>query len=310
VERRVIVITGPTCSGKTFLSILLARKLETEIISADSRQIYKQLSIGTAKPAQSELSQVKHHFIDFLEPVEEYNVNRFETDALKVIDEITAQNKIPVVVGGSGLYIKGLVDGIFDTVDANDEYRKELLEVRRKHGDEYLYDLLKQADPASAEKMLPQNWKRVMRALEVIYLSGRPIWQLQKEHKRESNFVFHQYGLNWERAVLYKNIEMRVDEMIESGLVEEVESLLNNGLDANLNSLNTVGYKEIISFLKEEITLDRAIELIKRNTRRYAKRQMTWFRKDKRIKWFDINCADDLTDIADKIIEEMNKPFL
>ncbi len=237
-------------------------------------------------------------------------MNRFETDALKVIAEITAQNKIPVVVGGSGLYIKGLVDGIFDTVDTNDEYRKELLEVRRKHGDEYLYDLLKQADPASAEKMLPQNWKRVMRALEVIYLSGRPIWQLQKEHKRESNFVFHQYGLNWERAVLYKNIEMRVDEMIESGLVEEVESLLNNGLDANLNSLNTVGYKEIISFLKEEITLDRAIELIKRNTRRYAKRQMTWFRKDKRIKWFDINFADDLTDIADKIIEEMNKPFL
>ena len=304
MERKVIVITGPTCSGKTYLSIKVAEKLNSEIISADSRQLYKYLDIGTAKPFHYELKKVKHHLIDCFEPDANYSASKFENDALKIIDTLFGQNKIPVVVGGSGLYIKSLVDGIFDTVDKDEEYREELLEIRKEKGNEAIYEILKKVDPESASKMIPQNWKRIIRALEVYKLSGKTIGELQKEYKREDKIKFVQYALNWDRAVLYENIEKRVEEMIENGLIEETKNILEKGFDENLNALNTVGYKEIISYLKEEITLERAVELIKRNTRRFAKRQMTWFRGDERIKWFEVKDKDDLDIIADKIIKE------
>ena len=297
MEPKVIVIAGPTCSGKTSLAILLAERLNSEIISADSRQVYKYLDIGTAKPDNEQLEKIKHHFISILEPDESYNVSRFENDALNVIKSLSGRGKIPIVAGGSGLYIKALVDGIFDVADADEELRNEFLEKRRLYGNDFLYDELKKVDPESASKMLPQNWKRVMRALEVFYITGKPIGIHHQEQKREINLNFVQYGLRWDRQVLYKNIEQRVDEMISNGLVEETKLMIEK-YDKNLNSLNTVGYKEIISYLNNEITLERAVELIKRNTRRYAKRQLTWFRADERIKWFDVKHQKDLEKIA------------
>ena len=301
--RKVIVIVGPTCSGKTSLGINLAEKVDGEIISADSRQIYKYLDIGTAKPDKTELKKVKHYFINQLKPDEDFNASKFEWEALKIIERLFNESKQPIVVGGTGLYIKGLIDSIFDTVDSDEEYRKELLELRAEFGNEYLYNKLSKVDPESAANMQPSNWKRVIRALEVYHLTGEKIGVHQKKYKREIDYNFIQYGLNWDRKVLYKNIENRVDEMIKSGLVKEVEKIIANGYDKKLNSLNTVGYKEIISYLDNEITLDRAVELIKRNTRRFAKRQMTWFRKDERIRWFDVNDITDLNKISDEIVK-------
>ncbi len=303
MERRVIVILGPTASGKTALGIEIAERLQTEIISADSRQLYRKLNIGTAKPTHEELARVKHHFIDYLDINEEYNVSRFETEALTVVDSLHALGKIPVVVGGSGLYIKAIVDGIFNEVETDPEYREELIELREKKGNEYLYEMLRLKDPVAAAELLPQNWKRIIRALEVNKLTGKSIKDFHRDYKREDDLRFFQFGLNWEREKLYSRIEKRVDQMIESGLVEEVKSVLNEGFNKKMNALNTVGYKEIFDFLDGKISLDRAIELIKRNTRRYAKRQLTWFRRDERIKWLNVDTLTYFSALAEGIIE-------
>ena len=306
MERKVIVITGPTCSGKTELGILLAGFFNTEIISADSRQFYKYLDIGTAKPDADTLRKFKHHFIDSLNPDEYYNASKFENDAIEVVEKLIQNNKIPIIVGGSGLYIKAIVDGIFDSADINSEYRNFMLKQKELYGNDYIYSELEKVDPYSASKMLPQNWKRVLRALEVYHQTGEPIWKQQQKHDRNLNLEFRQFGLNWERHKLYSNIEKRIDQMILNGLVEEVKNILNMDYDKKLNSLNTVGYKEIISYLDGEITLERAIELIKRNTRRYAKRQLTWFYGDKRITWFNIENKNDLSKIAKEIQKQIN----
>ena len=303
MEPKVICIVGPTCSGKTSLSIELAERMEIEIISADSRQFYKYLNIGTAKPSNKDLEIIPHHFINSLEPDESYNASRFENEALSIIGSIFERKKIPVVVGGSGLYIKALIDGIFDEVDVDFEYRNELIEKKNKLGIDYLYSELSKVDPESAVKMLPQNWKRIIRALEVYHLTGNTISVHQKAHKRKIDFNFVQFGLNWERSILYKNIEKRVNDMISLGLLEETKSILNMGFSKNLNSLNTVGYKEIISFLNGNNSFENAVELIKRNTRRLAKRQLTWFRADNRIIWLNNNNLNlDLKYIADEIL--------
>jgi len=304
LERKIIVIVGLTCSGKTNLGIQLAEKINGEIISADSRQIYKYLDVGTAKPSKDELKKVKHHFISKLEPDEDFNVSKFEWEALNIIEKIFENSKQPIVVGGTGLYIKALIDGIFDSVDTDEKYRKELLELKAEFGNEYLYNELRNVDPESAASMQPSNWKRIIRALEVYHLTGQRIGVHQQRYKREVDYNFVQYGLNWDRKVLYRNIENRVDEMIKSGLVEEAKEIIANGFDKKLNSLNTVGYKEIISYLEGEISLDRAIELIKRNTRRFAKRQMTWFRRDKRIRWYDVSDVADLNKVSAKIVKQ------
>jgi len=303
----VIVIVGPTCSGKTYLSLKLASMLNSEIISADSRQIFKLLNIGTAKPTADQLKSVKHYFVDELNPDSDFNASMFAEEAEIILERLISQNKTPIVVGGSGLYVKALVDGISESADTNNELREELLELRKKFGNDYLYEELKKVDKISADKMLPQNWKRVMRTLEVFRLTGKPIWQHHDDQSRSKKFNYHQIGLLWKRERLYQNIESRVDEMISIGLVEEVESILKLGYDKKLNSLNTVGYKEIIQYLDEVISLDRAVELIKRNTRRYAKRQMTWFNADKRIEWSDINSIKDLDLLAKKIAKEINE---
>ena len=307
MESKVIIIVGPTCSGKTDLSINLAQNLSSEIISADSRQIYKCLNIGTAKPNKVQLALVKHHLIDTLNPDEDYNASLFENDSIKIINNLHSIDKIPIVVGGSGLYIKALVDGIFDSTTKDETLREKLLEDKKNYGNEYLYNQLLQIDKTTADKLLPQNWKRIIRAIEVYKITGRPIWELHNEYKRECSYNFYQFGLNWHRDKLYENIEKRVDEMINLGLVKEIENIIKQGYNAQLNALNTVGYKEIISYLKREISLNRAIELIKRNTRRYAKRQLTWFRKDNRIKWFQIQNKNEIQEITTKIINEVQE---
>jgi tRNA dimethylallyltransferase len=301
VGQRVIVIVGPTCSGKSYLSVKVASLLRTEIISADSRQIYKKLTIGTAKPTQQDLKMVKHNMINILNPDEVYNANKFSIDAENIITKLTSEGRTPIVAGGTGLYIKALIDGMIESADKDDDLRKELLQKKKQFGNEHLYKELKKIDPQSALKMLPQNWKRVIRAIEVFRTTGKPIWHHQNSQIQKSNFSFYQIGLLWNRTTLYTNINNRVDRMISDGLVEEVENILNQGYDKSLNSLNTVGYKEIISYLEGDISLDRAIELIKRNTRHYAKRQMTWFNADKRIKWYKISSYDDLDKLAYEI---------
>ncbi len=305
MEKRVIVIVGPTCSGKTELSIEIAKDLDTEIISADSRQIFEYLTIGTAKPTKKELSEVKHHFVNKLDPEVDYNVSLFEKDSTKIINELSQRNKIPVIVGGSGLYIKAIVDGIVD-IDSDEELREKLNEERETFGNEFIYKKLEKLDPKAAETMLPQNWKRVIRAVEVYKLTGKSILDIHKEQERDDDYDFLQFGLNWPREILYKNIENRVEEMIKNGLVEEVQKILEMGYSTEINAMNTVGYKEIISYLNKEVTLERAIELIKRNTRRFAKRQLTWFRRDDRIQWLRIKSKEDLKTAKKNIIENLN----
>lgn len=307
MESKVVVIVGPTCSGKTQLAIKLAELLGSEIISADSRQVFKYLNIGTAKPEQYQLQRVKHHFIDSLNPDEVFNASIFEAEVLKIIEWLNAENKIPVVAGGSGLYIKAMIDGIIDVEDADPSIREKLMLERAENGNEFLLNKLQKVDPESAANMLPQNWKRVIRALEVFEQTGKKISQIHSEQERNLNISFVQYGLMWDRDLLYRNIEKRVDKMIFEGLVEETQEVLNKGYSTDLNSLNTVGYKEIISYLNGEIDLERAIELIKRNTRRYAKRQMTWFRKDDRIKWLEIKNESDIHNSVKLIYNEINR---
>jgi len=301
MERKVIVIVGPTCSGKTDVAIQLAENLNGEIISADSRQIYKLLDIGTAKPTKLQLEKVKHHFIGELDLEEIYDASKFEVDALKIIHEIFSQKKTPIVVGGSGLYIKALVDGIINSVATDKEYRQYLYSIREKFGNEKLYQELIKVDEKSARQMLPQNWKRVIRALEVFHLTGKSILDIQNEHSRKVDYNFIQFGIRWNRDDLYKNINKRVDTMIAQGLIDEVKNILSAGYDKNLYSLNTVGYKEIIDYFEGKHTIETAIELIKRNTRRYAKKQFTWFNADKRIIWVDVINDFQLNEIVKRI---------
>jgi tRNA dimethylallyltransferase len=298
---------GPTCSGKTKLGLLLAEKFNTEIISADSRQVYKKIDIGTAKPSKEELKKVKHHFISELQLDQKFDASYFEKTSEKIIDNLLNNNRIPLVVGGSGLYIRALIDGIVDSTQNDEELRYELLELRRRFGNEYLYNELKKIDPKSAENMLPQNWKRVMRAIEVYRLSGEPIWKHHLTQQKKNKYNFYQVGLMWEREMLYLNINLRVMKMFTDGLVEEVKGILSEGYSKDLNSLNTVGYKEVIDYLDGKISLEEAIVLVKRNTRRYAKRQMTWFNADKRIVWYKIENFNQLTDLAKQIEKDLHE---
>ncbi|MBS4035749.1 MAG: tRNA (adenosine(37)-N6)-dimethylallyltransferase MiaA [Ignavibacterium sp.] len=302
---QVIVIAGPTCSGKTNLAIRVAERINSEIISADSRQVYKYLNIGTAKPSKAELKKVKHHLIDHTSPDGIFNAGMFVDEAERIISRLHLENKIPVVAGGTGLYIKSLIDGIINSVDTNMELRDELLRKRKQFGNEFLYNELKRVDPKSADSMLPQNWKRVIRALEVFYISGKPIWWHFDEQIKNSDNYFFQFGIDWDRTILYERIEKRVDIMIENGLVYEVTELINKGYSKQINSLNTVGYKEIISYLENEISLMRAVELIKRNTRRYAKRQITWFKADNRIDWINVKSEADILEASNFIIKKV-----
>lgn len=304
MENRVIIILGPTASGKTDLAFELAQKLNTEIISADSRQVYKRIDIGSAKPPAEYLELVKHWFINSIELDEAFDAGMFESQSKVIIDNLHSQNKIPIVCGGSGLYIQALTDGIID-IPPDERYRKELHRLLNESGPECLLQRLQKVDPASAQSMIPQNYKRIIRALEVFHLTGKPISEIHEEQTKSNKYDFHMFGINWAREILYDRINHRVNKMLDNGLIEEVENILALGYSSKLNSLNTVGYKEIISFLKREITFDMATHLIKRNSRHYAKRQMTWFNKNPLIQWHNISSSDEYSAIANVVYSDL-----
>ena len=295
---RVIVITGPTASGKTALALKTAQNIQdktgkaVEIISADSRQVYKHIPVTTAQPTQEELSRFKHHFVNTLELEEEFNAGEFGSQARILIDKLFSEGKIPLVVGGSGLYVNSLVYGFFE-IGSDDKQltekfkikRDEIYKLKEEKGFDHLLDELKKHDAVTFARMKEVKERRVIRALEVFYVTGIPISQHQS-HKIEINFDAEMYGIQMERSVLYERINKRTDVMLSSGMIEEIEALKDMSYHYKThNSLNTVGAREIFDFLDELITKERMTELIKQNTRRFAKRQLTWFRHDENIKW-------------------------
>lgn len=298
---KVLFIVGPTASGKSQVGFEIAKKMNGEIISADSRQNYKYMDIGTAKPSKQELTEVTHHFIDELLPDQNYNAGEYGIRARERIDSLLHQGKNPIVVGGSGLYVRALVDGFFDGPSADKNLRKDLEKRMEVEGSEILLEELRKIDPRAASKMLPTNKRRIIRALEVYQITGSTISDLQQENL-EAKFKPTIVGLSWERRILYARINQRVDWMLERGLLEEAKQLLKKGYTSNLNALQTVGYQEAFKYLGGKLTYDEMVGLIKQNSRRYAKRQLTWFRRDERIKWFEAHNEDDLFTISRNIL--------
>lgn len=301
--KKVLAIVGPTASGKTGLSVDLAKKMNGEIISADSRQVYRYVSIATAQPSEEMLNQVKHHYIGELELGEKFNAGEFGKSGRQIIEKIFLSGKQPIICGGSGLYIKSLIDGLFEEEIESSEAREELYELLEKYGEEYLYNELKKVDRETYLRIPKGKIRRVIRALEVYRATGEKISQLHKK-TAEISFETIQIGLMLDRKYLYERINCRVDEMMEKGLLREVRALSEAGFSYKThNSLNTVGVKEVFKFFEGEYDELQMLRLIKQNSRRYAKRQMTWFRKDKRINWINVyeNSATD--ELAAKSIE-------
>jgi tRNA dimethylallyltransferase len=281
-ENTIIIIVGPTASGKTSLSLQLAQYLNTNIISADSRQCFKELNIGVAKPANEELERVKHYFINSHSIFENITAQTFEQCALKAAEEIFKHNKYAVMAGGTGLYIKAFCEGLDEIPDVDEIIRKKIIEEYNNKGLLWLQNEVKKKDPLFWQVGEQQNPQRLMRALEVFLSSGKSITTFRTQVKKERSFNIIKVGLDISKEQLHSNIDTRIDEMIENGLVNEVESLWTY---KNLNALQTVGYKEIFEYFEGSISLKDAIKKIKANTNQYAKRQMTWFKKDKSIYW-------------------------
>jgi tRNA dimethylallyltransferase len=300
--RVCIAIVGPTASGKTPLSLLIAEYLDAEIISADSRQLYKYLDVGTAKPSREERARVVHHFIDILDPAEEYNAGRFGVEAREVASSVFTQRKTPILVGGSGLYVRAFVDGLFGGPGKDPVIRQRLETRLEAEGLDALFEELKRVDAKGASAMKQVKARQVIRALEVYYATGRPMSEFHAQQETAPDFEVLQFGLLWERNELHTRIHRRVDAMMALGFVQEVEMLRERGYDRRLNALNSVGYKELFDYLEGKCTLDQAIEWIKQNTRRFAKRQLTWFRSDARIRWIRLKPGGEMKDIADRIV--------
>jgi tRNA dimethylallyltransferase len=282
-KRYLLVITGPTAVGKTALTIHLAQSLKTEILSADSRQFYREMRIGTARPGEKELSLVPHHFIGHISIHDEYNVSRFETDALNLLEQLFMNHQVVIMTGGSGLYINAVCHGIDDLPDPDNSLREELKSVFASEGIEPLRSRLRILDPQYYNKVDLANPKRLLRALEVCIITGMPYSGFRKMKPKIRDFEIIRIGLTRGKVELNRRINDRVDRMMEEGLLEEVKSLIPF---RHLNALNTVGYKELFEFFDGIISLDSAVENIKTHSRRYAKRQMTWFRRDRAINWF------------------------
>ena len=291
MKKPLIILTGPTAVGKTKASIGLAKALNGEIISADSMQVYKYMDIGSAKIKPEEMQGVKHYLVDELEPDEEFHVVRFQQMAKRAMEEIYAKGKVPIVVGGTGFYIQALLYDI-DFTESNEDtsYREELEVIANEHGAEYLHNMLREVDPASAEAIHANNVKRVIRALEFYKLTGQKISEHnEKERAKESPYDFCYFVLNDERQNLYNRIDIRIDQMLEEGLLEEVTALKNKGYTKDMVSMQGLGYKEILDYLNGECTLEEAIYILKRDTRHFAKRQLTWFRRERDVIWVDKN---------------------
>ncbi len=297
----LVVITGPTAVGKTNISIELAKKINGEIISADSIQVYKGLDIGSAKITSEEMDGVKHYLIDVLDPTDEFDIYTFKKLAKEAIDDIYAKGKIPIIVGGTGFYIQSVLYDIdFEDTEVDMEYRKELEELAGLYGNDYIHKMLEDVDSEYAAGIHPNNLKRVIRALEFYHENNIPLSQHNSEQKsNESPYNFAYYVLNDDREVLYDRINKRVDKMFEQGLVDEVKAL---GLDESNQSMQGIGYKEVLEYLNGNISEDECKELIKKNTRHFAKRQLTWFRHEKVVEIIDYR---DFNRDVDKVLSYM-----
>ena len=288
-KKPMVILTGPTAVGKTALSIELAKRIHGAVISADSMQVYKHMDIGSAKIMPEEMQGIKHYLIDEFEPDEEFHVVRFVERAKHCLEEIYADGKIPIIAGGTGFYIQALLYDIdFTEQEGDPAYRASLEQLAIKKGADYLHGMLRTVDPASADAIHANNIKRVIRALEFYHLSGSRISEHnEKERQKTSPYNFAYFVLTDERAHLYERIDRRVDLMVEQGLVDEVRHLKDMGYHKEMVSMQGLGYKEILSYLDGEMTLEEAIYIIKRETRHFAKRQLTWFRRERDVIWFD-----------------------
>ena len=288
MKNKVIVICGPTASGKTALSIELAKQIDGEIISADSMQIYKDMDIGTAKPSKEEMQGVKHYLLDYVSPEERYSVAQYKQDAKKAIKEILEKGKIPIIVGGTGLYIDSLIYEIeYTDIKIDEEYRKELEQIAEREGLEKLYEMAKKIDIEAMEKISPNDKKRIMRVLEIYKSTGKTKTQQEIEsRKKPVEYDYKVFAVDWDREILYQRINRRVDIMIEQGLIQEVKNILKK-YNKFPTAMQGLGYKEVVDYLNGTYTKEEMIEKIKMETRRYAKRQLTWFRKNKQTIWLD-----------------------
>lgn len=302
MKKPLIVIAGPTASGKTALSISLAKHFDGEVVSADSMQIYKYMNIGTAKPEEEEKCNIPHHLMDIVEPSVNFSVADYCEMAHKTISDIHARGKMPILVGGTGLYIDSLVNNVdFGAPDSDPKLRAELLAVAEKEGNEAVHKILAEIDPETAEKYHSNNLRRIIRAIEFYKMCGTTISEhARKEKNSPYNAVW--FGIDWDRDVLYDRINRRVDVMLEKGLLDEVKWLLDKGYDRSSTAMQGIGYKEFFDYFDAKISLEDALEIVKMNSRRYAKRQLTWFRRNKDINWlaWTDNVAEDAIKIASK----------
>ena len=305
----LIILTGPTAVGKTALSIGLAKAVNGEIISADSMQVYRKMNIGTAKIEPEEMQGVRHHLIDILDPGEEFNVVLFKKYALEAMRDIYSRGKIPVVVGGTGFYIQALLYDIdFEENDNDMSYRDELQKLAKSHGNSYLHSMLRQVDPESADKIHENNVKRVIRALEFYRKTGMKISEHNEtESKKESPYNFEYFVLNDDRSRLYDRIDRRIDIMLEQGLVDEVKQLVQEGYSRDLVSMQGLGYKEIIDYIQGNCSLDEAVYTLKRDTRHFAKRQITWFKREKHVTWINKNEFDNEAGILAYMLDRLRE---
>ncbi|MCI0532167.1 MAG: tRNA (adenosine(37)-N6)-dimethylallyltransferase MiaA [candidate division Zixibacteria bacterium] len=295
-KKKVLIITGPTASGKTSIAIQLAQELGGEIISADSRQVYRFMDIGTAKPTLEERGRAVHYLIDIANPDQTYSAGRFVRDAEDLIEQILNRNKLPIIVGGTGLYIKSLTQGLFRGPAADKTLREGLEDEVKRYGLEILYDRLKKRDPATASRISPKDKIRIVRGLEIVELTSRPIsdWQT-KETVPACQYDFRGYVIDMDRKKLYSRINQRVENMMELGFVEEVKNLKAGGYDFQLPALCTFGYLDFHRHLEGELKLDEAVANFKQKTRNYAKRQLTWFRSQKQLEWIpagEVSCGE------------------
>ncbi len=304
-REKLVVLIGPTAVGKTKLSIELAKKLNAEIISGDSMQVYKEMDIGTAKISNAEMEGVPHHLINIKEPDEDFSVAEFQQLVRNLITEITSRGKLPMIVGGTGLYIQSVIyDYKFSESPSDDNYRKSLEQMALTEGIEVVHNLLKQVDPQSADNIHPNNVRRVIRALEVYHSSGKTATETKEKQEGELIYDTALIGLTMDRNILYERINFRVDEMMNMGLLREVTTLYERGLK-DCQSIQAIGYKEIYQYLDGKSSLEESIEQLKQNSRRYAKRQLTWFRNKMDVQWFDMTGAQ--SSMLDEKINEILK---
>ncbi|WP_074103837.1 tRNA (adenosine(37)-N6)-dimethylallyltransferase MiaA [Paenibacillus sp. P3E] len=311
-KRRVLVLLGPTAVGKTRLSLEMAEAYNAEIISGDSMQVYRGMDIGTAKIKPEEMMGIPHHLIDIHNPQDSYSAAEFQEQGGRLIEEISRKGKLPFIVGGTGLYIESLCYGFrFSEAVADEAFRSEQDAFAEAHGAEALHARLAAVDPVSAARLHPNDRRRIIRALEIHHQTKVTLSESHADQKKESPYELCLIGLTMDRKILYKRIEDRIDQMLAEGLVTEVEGLLQRGYSKSLVSMQGLGYKEIAAYLAGEMTLDEAVTLLKRDTRRFAKRQLSWFRHMKEIQWIDVDETQDFSEnfakIRAKIADKFNE---